>query len=548
MKRAGKKPISRSTKIYISGDMTLSGVARHLRQMSTNLDVVEPRFNSWFQDMVDRNSPIYSENVDYTFILLSPRILTDLPQLQDIIEEFLNALTEWNQAGQLLINNLSVDPSSIPNRLGRGQELWRLCEEINRKLQEHSDRFPWFHIVDLKGFLLQHGLSQLHDPRYEMTGRLYFHPKASKLLAEYVLRYLRALNVSPKKLLGIDLDDTLWGGVLGEDGINGIKLGGDGEGYAFLRFQRALKSLKENGVLLALVSKNNQRDALDAIRKHPDMALKLEDFVTYRINWDPKPQNLISISRELGLACDSFVFFDDSDFERRMMRETIPEVDVIDVPEDPAHYVQALSDYPGFDSIHVTVEDRSRTEMYHAESQRNRLHRKAVTQDDFFRDLQMKALIQEVNIDGLVRVHQLIHKTSQFNLTTKRYTESELRELLGSERFGLFAVRLQDKLGESGMIGVMIVEKQPSQWRLDSFLLSCRVIGRTLEFALMRWLTNKAKEESVSKILAEFVPTGKNNVAKDFLASAGFESLDNETWQLSLEQQPKLPTDYVTVL
>ncbi|MEE8114854.1 MAG: HAD-IIIC family phosphatase, partial [Nitrososphaerales archaeon] len=492
--------------------------------------------------------PIYSDNLDYTFILLSPRILTDLPQPQNLFDTFLNQLADWNQAGQLLITNLSVDPLSIPSRLGRGQELWRLCEEINRKLQEHSDRIPWFHIIDLKGFLIQHGLTQLHDPRYEMTGRFYFHPNASKLLAEYILRYLRALTVSPKKLLAIDLDNTLWGGVLGEDGLNGIRLGGESEGYAFVRFQRALKSLKENGVLLALVSKNNQEDALEAIRKHPDMALKLEDFVTYRINWDPKPQNLISISKELGLTVDSFVFFDDSDFERQMMRDTIPEVEVINVPADPAYYVQALSDYPGFDSLHVTTEDHSRTEMYHAEFERTRLQKKAVTQDDFFRDLQMRAFIQEVNIDGLVRVHQLINKTNQFNLTTKRYTESQLAELLRSERFALFAIRLQDKLGESGTIGVMIVEKQPNQWRLDSFLLSCRIIGRTLEFALMRWLTNKAKEDGVANIWAEFVPTRKNNVAKDFLAAASFESLKNGKWQLNLEKHPKLPKDYVTVV
>jgi FkbH-like protein len=543
--------VSKIPKIYLSGDLTVSAIARHLGLLSANMNsklaIVEPRFNTWFQDIVDRRSPVYSENPDYTLILLSPRVLTDLPDLERTFDTFLGELTQWQGDGQFLVTNLCVDPLSVPTWLTEGQQLWQLCENINRKLHEHSQRLPWLHVIDLKGFFVRHGAARLHDPRYEMTGRLYYHPNASKLFAELVLRHLRALTVSPKKLLAVDLDNTLWGGILGEDGMGGLRLGGENEGYAFVRFQRALKTLKKNGVLLAVVSKNNEEDALEIIRNHPDMVLKLEDFVTYRINWDPKPRNLLSIAEELGLGIDSFVFFDDSDFEREMMRETIPEVDVIDVPEDPALYVRAISDYAGFDSLHITPEDQSRTEMYHTEFARNRLQKSAASREEFFLSLQMKAFIQKVDLNGLDRVHQLINKTNQFNLTTKRYTRSQLQELLNHERFELLAVRLQDSLGESGTIGVMIVKKKPPEWRLDSFLLSCRVIGRTLEFALIRWLAEKAKDDGIPHLVAEFVPTKRNAVAKDFLPAAGFRELDKGTWLLNLEEHPKIPEDYVNV-
>jgi FkbH-like protein len=329
--------------------------------------------------------------------------------------------------------------------------------------------------------------------------------------------------------------------------MGGIRLGGENVGYAFIRFQRALKMLKNNGVLLALVSKNDEEYALETLRNHPDMILKLEDFVTYRINWGPKPQNLMSIAEELNLGINSFVFFDDSDFERQMMRAAIPEVDVIDVPADPADYVRALSAYPGFDSLHVTAEDQSRTEMYHTELERTRRQKKATNREEFFESLEMKAFIQKVRFESLDRVHQLINKTNQFNLTTKRYTQSQLQELSSSERFDLFAVRLQDTFGESGTVGVIIIEKLSNQWRLDSFLLSCRVIGRTLEFALIRWLTERAKENGITNVQAEFVPTKKNDVSKDFLSNAGFRKLDNGTWLLCLEEHPNLSKDYVTV-
>jgi FkbH-like protein len=312
-----------------------------------------------------------------------------------------------------------------------------------------------------------------------------------------------------------------------------------------------LLRLKASGVLLVLCSKNNEADAVKVFESHPDMVLRMTDFVAHRINWTAKSENIKSMAEELSLGVDSFVFFDDTAFERQQMQQLLPAVDVIEVPADASHYVQALADYQGFDILRATAEDSARSAMYQAESSRKKLQSQSSSLEEFYVSLAMEAECLPVDEPSISRVHQLLHKTNQFNLTTQRHTEQHLREMVfgkGSP-YEAYCLRLKDKLGENGITGVVIVKKSSTHWELDSFLLSCRIIGRTVEYSLIRWLGQRALKAGAKTLRARYVPTAKNQVAAPFLSQAGF-TLDNETqqWNLNLEKlDSAVPRDYVTL-
>jgi FkbH-like protein len=309
-----------------------------------------------------------------------------------------------------------------------------------------------------------------------------------------------------KKVLAIDLDNTIWSGVLGDEGIEITD--------AFKRFQEALVDLQYSGVLLVILSKNNEELVLDTIMKHPDMVLELEDFVAIRCNWKPKPENLRSIAEELNLGLDSFVFFDDSLFERMMMREMLPEVTTLTVPSKPEHFVVALENYDGFDWMNLTGDDLYKTEKYHTFKE---LRKQAddLSTDNFLEGLEMVATIERLTGDSKVssfnRAHQLLDKTNQFNLNGIRYTPEELRGLMDTHQ--VYTISLKDSWGDSGIIGVIIWHEGRFTWTVTSFVLSCRVLGRTVEHAIAYWLAYKSNTGYTFK----YKETDRNAPVGEFL-------------------------------
>jgi FkbH-like protein len=524
--------------------MTLSGVAQEL-QKSLSWEVLASDFNSWLPDVLNKGSELHRSKPDFLLVVLSSRFVEGDSHTGDL-QRFFEAVRGWDGTTKILFTTIVPDPI-LPQPLVEGGRLAKRAALINEKLFEFQKTCSFFHVVELQSFFTLHGLSQIHDARYEAIARMYFSPRGATLLAKHLARYLKALVTTPRKVLALDLDNTLWGGILGEDGFDGIKIGGENLGYSFLRFQKHLKRLKENGILLVICSKNNEEEALNVFRKHPDMLLRLDDFVGYRINWQSKAENLKSLAKELSLGIDSFVYFDDTAFEREQMRSMLPQVDTIEVPKDPADYVRALWEYPGFDLLRVTDEDRARSEMYRAESKRKDLEKSSDSLEDFYQSLEMSALITRADEKQLDRVFQLVHRTNQFNLTTLRHTENELTEILRSKSHHVFLLRLKDKLGESGITGLAIIKEEKKSWIMENLILSCRIIGRTVEFGFVRWLVENAKPRGIEQIVGRFVPTKKNQVAAGFLEKAGFKG-DSSTdkYVLDIAQFPKnSPKDFL---
>lgn len=531
-------------KIMLAGDTTISGLIQPLqKQLNGDWQVIDLGYNRWLRQVVDDASPLNVDPPAFYIVILSPRFLEEEEYAEEQLTQFFNAMEQWKGTTRVLFSQFVVDPI-YANRLLIVPHLQQIADRLNGKLKSFQLLHSWFQVIDMASFFIERGLDNVHDPRYEILARMYFSPGGIKHLADYVARYLKALMIPAKKVLVVDLDQTLWGGVLGEDG--GVRLGGEGEGYAFMRFQKALLALKKSGILLVVCSKNNEKDALEVFEKHPDMILRLDDVAAYRINWQAKSENLPSLAQELNLGLDSFVFFDDSAFEREQIRKLLPEIDVLEVPRDAACYVKVLSDYRGFDKLALTTEDITRSKMYQEERQRQDLQKQSHSLEDFFQSLEMKAELSKASEATLERILQLIQKTNQFNLTTKRYSEQELHSMMHSDNFGIYLLRLADKLGESGITGVLIIEKKEKDWEIDTFLLSCRIIGRTVEYALMKWLGEKAWQAGANCLIGRYLPTSKNQVAANFFQNAGFHyDQQKNQWTMEVKDLKTIPKNYV---
>jgi FkbH-like protein len=366
-------------------------------------------------------------------------------------------------------------------------------------------------------------------------------------MAHEWMRFLVPLTGRIAKCLAVDLDNTLWGGVIGEEGMTGIKVGPEYPGAAFQAVQRALLDLSKKGILLALCSKNNLEDAMEALDKHPGMLVRSQHFAALRINWTDKAQNLREIAQELNIGIDSLAFLDDNPFEREQVRAALPEVTVINLPQDPLEYAATVRDCPVFERLTLSAEDQQRTAMYAEQRQRAGAEQSFQSKEDFFRFLEQEAELNPVSDLNLARIAQLTQKTNQFNLTTRRYTEAQIAEMAKQPGWNIFSIRVCDRFGDHGLVGVAIAHDQGEQCEIDTFLLSCRVIGRTVETALLAHMAKSAAERGCKRLQGWFLPTRKNAPARDFYSQHGFEllaqSCDGSLWSLDLtEQEVAFPT------
>ncbi len=352
---------------------------------------------------------------------------------------------------------------------------------------------------------------------------------------------LGALFGKSKKCLVLDLDNTLWGGVIGDDGLGGIRLGtGNPEGEAFLDFQRYVKALKERGVLLAVASKNEPELALSPFREHRDMVLTERDIASFVASWEPKDGSLRQIARELNIGLDALVFFDDNPAERQLVRAALPDVTVVDVPEDPSFYVRALDAANLFDTLSVTEDDRNRGEFFQQNSARGQLQASAANYEDFLRKLEMRAIVEPINDLNLSRVVQLINKTNQFNLTTRRMTEAEVQALIGNPSFYTSTIRLDDRFGSNGLISVVIGHVLDDCLQLETWLMSCRVLKRGVEFLEMERVLDFCRERGLQVVVGRYLPTAKNKLVSGHYPELGFQQLSEDaegmTWHFNLSK------------
>ena len=357
-------------------------------------------------------------------------------------------------------------------------------------------------------------------------------PAVAKSIADIILAYLGRF----KKCLVLDLDNTMWGGIIGDDGMEGIQIGDLGIGKAFTKFQQWIKQLKERGIILTVCSKNTEHLAKEPFEKHPDMVLRLEDIAVFVANWQNKADNIRYIQSILNIGFDSMVFLDDSPFEREMVKKEIPGITVPELPEDPAEYLPFLYEQNLFETTSFTEEDSKRNDQYREEAERTVLQEAYTNEDDFLQSLEMKALIGPVNSFTLPRAAQLTQRSNQFNLRTIRYSEDQVKAVVEDPDKFTLTLTLQDKFGDYGLISLVITEKKNmTDMFIDTWIMSCRVLKRNVEQLVLNEIVTLAKKHNCRRIIGEYIPTQKNGLVKDHFENMGFIN-ENDQWVLAVEE------------
>jgi FkbH-like protein len=396
-------------------------------------------------------------------------------------------------------------------------------------------------LIDLEWLAQCVGLDDWYDDRYWYLARLPFSQKALPVYADFVARVLAAMRGKSRKCLVLDLDNTLWGGVIGDDGLDGIALGeGDALGEAFRAVQAAALDLRKRGVILAVCSKNDESAARAPFRSHPGMVLKEEDIAVFMANWDDKATNIERIAKRLDLGLDSMVLLDDNPAERALVREMVPEVAVPELGDDPSMFVRILLAAGYFESVAFTSEDLARADLYKENADRSQLLETSRNLDEFLRSLATEIEFAPFNAIGRKRIAQLINKTNQFNVTTRRYTEKQVASLEISPDHYTLQVRVRDRFGDNGIIGIVICDVRPDEWEIDTWLMSCRVLNRKIEEAICNRIAADAKRAGAGRVVGRYLPTERNGIVKDLFERLGFDScVDAEAankWVLDVDR------------
>lgn len=417
---------------------------------------------------------------------------------------------------------------------------------LHRKLVgdfvDEVGRIQGVSLIDLDAVQRQVGLAAAFDARKWYLYRQPFSDGFLHVAGQQLGRMILASRRAAKKCVVLDADNTLWGGIVGEDGIDGIQIGDEFPGSAFRDFQKFLLGLRARGTFLAVASKNNEADVWEVFDKHSGMVLKREHLSAWQINWLPKAENIPLIARSLNIGTDSLVFIDDNPMEIAYMRDARPEVTSILVPPEPADMLAAMQELTLFDQLEITDEDRKRADMMRAERDREAFGAQ-INHTDFLQALNLKVDLFRAKTEDLGRITQLVNKTNQYNLTTIRRTLDEVRALAASDDWRLYAFRVTDKFGEYGLVGVIIIKVSDDRrrWTIDSLMMSCRVLGRGVEQALIGGLAGDARAEGAVEFVGSYIPTAKNAICKTFLPDQGFTRTGGQEWRLDLADAPAIP-------
>lgn len=463
-------------------------------------------------------------------IELFPDEVCEFQQALELADSRLNeimapasAYLQANPESRVLINTL-VYPTSSGSLERNLRFRYAMIDAFNLGLSRwKSERLV---ICDWAATAARLGSTNLYDERAWYLGRIPLSVRGQQELANLYAGYARALSGQTRKVLVVDLDNTIWGGVIGEDGVSGIAVGEDGLGKVYRDFQTQLRRLKDRGFLLAIASKNNEADVDQVFAQHPMMVLTPDDFVARKIGWGIKSEAIAEMSKELSLGLDSFVFIDDSPVERGIVKQALPDVAVPEFPADPftlnSWFQSVTAEY--FDTLLLTDEDRQRTELYQADIRRQHESRQYADIEDFYRSLQMEMRVWIDHREQVGRLAQLTQKTNQFNLTTRRYDVCDIERFMASADTRVYDMELVDRHGSNGITGLIIARIGGKAAEIDTFLLSCRVIGRNIEQAFFAYAVDDLAKMGVREIAAEYVPTPKNAPCAELLDQLGFES------------------------
>ncbi|HXI10349.1 MAG TPA: HAD-IIIC family phosphatase [Thermodesulfobacteriota bacterium] len=484
-------------------------------------------YNKYVQEILDPGSALYAFRPDMVLLLtrledLMPEFTEDFAskpasEWESRIRESVRQISslaetlEKRVPAQIIIQNLTLNRPYWGGYDAQGPEgQTYLVGLFNRllagELQERKNAFIW----DFDGFVRLKGFESVYEPKMWYTSRNPFRHSAYVQMGEDLTRYILGALGRVKKCVVVDLDNTLWGGIAGEDGMNGVRLGFDYPGNCYREFQKGLLRLYKRGIILAVNSKNNENDAMEIIEKHPYMVLRASHFAAMRINWEDKVSNLRSIADELNIGTESMIFIDDSSVECGLVSELAPEVTTVCLPDKPYLIPLVPETLEGTDNLRLTEEDRKKGELYRSQAERKTFEKSFTDIDEYLASLGVEVTVEPATGFSLARIAQLTQKTNQMNMTTRRYTEANIRDFMDSTDSFVFSVASKDRFGDNGIIGVFILRLRDGDCLIDTFLLSCRVIGRRIEDAMISFIAGFAAAKGAATLTGEFIPTAKN--------------------------------------
>ena len=536
----------RTLKVALVGDSATQLLAKALRGMSIERSfqmlMFEAEYNQVERMFLDTTSELYQQTFDYVILFQSTHHFalshavaepSARNRMADERLAFIEAATQSvteKGAHIIVMNYPEFDDSVFGNYADKleGSLLWQ-TRRLNMGLMEMASRLPLMSICDVASLQSQIGRSQLFDSHIYVSTEMVLSVDALPFVASRLMDIICAYEGYFKKCLILDLDNTLWGGVIGDDGLEGIQLGhGLGIGKAFTEFQIWIKKLKQRGIIICVVSKNDEETAKEAFEKHPEMVLKLDDIAVFQANWETKVDNIRTIQSILNIGFDSMVFLDDNPFERNMVRENIPDITVPELPEDPGEYLEYLYSLNLFETASYSQADKDRTKQYQVEAQRVSLQKTFENEADFLKSLNMASTVSGFNKYNTPRVAQLSQRSNQFNLRTIRYTEADIEALAQDPDVIDLCFTLEDKFGDNGLIAVVIMKRQDDETLfVETWFMSCRVLKRGMENYTLNQMVDRARKAGYQRIIGEYLPTAKNKMVEQHYTDLGFQPLEN---------------------
>ena len=412
---------------------------------------------------------------------------------------------------------------------------FQLCK-LNMLLMEWAAAENYCYLADINSVKSKFAAEDFYDEKLYCNAKLAVSVNVLPQLAKSVIDVLKPLKGQQKKCVILDLDNTLWGGVIGDDGIDNIEIGELGIGHAFSSLQLWLKELKKRGIILCICSKNNEGVAKEPFIKHPDMILRFDDIAMFVANWEDKATNIRYIQKTINIGMDSIVFLDDNPFERNLVRELVPDITVPELPENPEQYLPYLQSLNLFETATYSDNDAARTKQYQAEVGRTQLQESFSDFTEYLERLEMKGKAKPFEPYYYPRIAQLTQRSNQFNLRTVRYTEADIERIAKDEHYLTLYFTLEDKFGDHGLVGVVIIEKKPDHVFVDTWLMSCRVLKRGMEEYIVNNIVRAACEAGYETIEGEYIPTAKNAMVKDIYKQFGFEEYQENLYRLRISE------------
>lgn len=547
----------------ILASSTINGINEVLNvkcaEAGIRLDFYSCDYNQYIQDIINTKSKFYQFKPNITVLFIDTKtFLGDYfyfpysfsgHQRQGLIKNKINEFSGLikkiikNIDTTLIVHNFEV-PSYSPLGILETKQKFGYFDSIryiNRALRDLFHKTPNVFIFDYDSFLSSAGKGNSLDRKMYYIADMKIHQNLIPALCRQYLRYIKAIKSINRKCIVLDLDDTLWGGVLGEDEFEGIRLGPNPPGNAYVEFQKYLLALFERGVILAINSANNYNESMRVIREHPHMVLREDNFAAIKINWKNKVNNILDIAKEINIGLEHLIYIDDSQQNGQLVRQMLPDVLVVQMPKDPSDYIMAIEELDELDWLNITEEDKLRGVMYAQERRRKQFKDNFKDMTQYLKGLQTKVTIKRADRFSIPRISQLTYRTNQFNFTTYRYSEHQIINFLKENRYSIYSVSVSDKFGDSGISGAVILRKDRKIFSVDTFLLSCRILGRGVERAILTFILDKAKESGAEFLLCQYIPTQKNEMIEDFLRENKFvledESKGKQIWKFDLRKK-----------